>query len=123
MPRSHYARLLDERAASRGERPALRWEADGAWRDLSWRALGEEVRAAARALVAAGVREGDRVGILAPNRPEWTVADLAIQRVRAVSVPIHVTSTAEQAAWILRDAGAVMLVAGRDDAVRIAAVR
>lgn len=112
MEARHFISVFDDAVARRGEKPALRHRVDGAWRDVSWRQLGELVRAAARGLVAAGVGEGDTVGILSPNRPEWTVADLAIQRVRAVSVPVHATSAASQAAWILRDAGAKLVFAG-----------
>lgn len=112
MDSRHFVSVFDDAVARRGERPALRHRVDGTWRDVSWRELGEAVRAAARGLVAAGVGEGDRVGILSPNRPEWTVADLAIQRARGVSVPIHATSAASQAAWILRDAGAKLVFAG-----------
>ena len=120
----HLAFAFNENVAARGNRVALRHKVEGAWRDISWRALGEEVHAVARALVALGVAEGETVGLLAPNRPEWTIADLAIQQIRAVSVPIHTTSTGPQAAWILRDAGVkVLFVGGRDGHEKIQAVR
>ena len=102
----HVAHVLDERLASRGDEPALRHQVDGVWRDVSWRELAERVRALSSALVDAGVAEGDRVAILAANRPEWTIADLAVLRVRGVSVPIHATSSASQVAFILKDSGA-----------------
>jgi long-chain acyl-CoA synthetase len=109
----HLAFLFDELFASREARTALRHRVDGEWRDISWHELGQTVHVVARGLVSLGVKDGDRVGILAPNRPEWTIADLAIQQVRGVSVPIHATSTSSQTAWILRDAGVkVLFVAG-----------
>ncbi|KAA3625638.1 MAG: hypothetical protein DWQ08_09110 [Proteobacteria bacterium] len=37
-----------------------------------------------------GVRKGDRIGLMAPNGPEWTVAALAIWKVDGVIIPIHV---------------------------------
>ena len=98
MDSGHFISIFDDAVARRGERTALRHKVDGTWTDISWRVLGEQVRAAARGLVAAGVRDGETVGILSPNRPEWTVADVAIQRVRGVSVPVHATSAAAQAA-------------------------
>jgi long-chain acyl-CoA synthetase len=39
----------------------------------------------ARGLRAAGIREGDRIGILASNSPEWVLLDLAALRVKAVT--------------------------------------
>lgn len=53
-----------------------------------------------------GLRKGDRVAILAENRPEWHVVDFACQLLGAVSVPIYATSTAEQVGFILRNSGA-----------------
>ena len=106
VPARHVAHVLDERLASRGDETALRYRVDGTWREMSWKELSARVRDLSSALVDAGVGEGDRVAILAANRPEWTIADLAILRVRGVSVPIHVTSSAAQVAFILKDSGA-----------------
>jgi len=53
-----------------------------------------------------GIGKGDRVAILAENRPEWTIADFACQLLGIVSVPIYATLTAEQTAFILQDSGA-----------------
>ena len=108
----HVAHVLEERMAGRGDEPALRYRVGGAWRDVSWRELAERVRALSSALVDAGIAEGDRVAILAPNEPSWTVADLAILRVRGVSVPIHATSSEAQVGYILRDSGARLVFAG-----------
>ncbi|MFV1958163.1 MAG: long-chain fatty acid--CoA ligase [Planctomycetota bacterium] len=54
---------------------------------VTHRALFEEVAAAAEGLRRAGVKPGDRVGLFADNSRRWLVADLALQAVRAVSVP------------------------------------
>lgn len=37
-----------------------------------------------------GVGDGDLVGIMAPNGPEWTVAALAIWKVNGIVAPVHV---------------------------------
>jgi long-chain acyl-CoA synthetase len=109
--------------AGRGDEPALRHRVHGVWRDLSWRELSERVRALASALVDAGIAEGDRVAILAQNQPSWTIADLAILRVRGVSVPIHATSSEAQVGFILRDSGSRMVFAGSGETcAKVAAV-
>ena len=92
----HVAHVLEERLAARGDGVALRWKERDAWKEMAWGELRERVEALSSALVELGVAEGDRVALLGPNRPEWTIADLAILRVRGVSVPIHATSSAEQ---------------------------
>ena len=102
----HVAHVMDEKLGERGDGTALRYLDAGQWRDISWRELTGRVRDLSSALVEAGVAEGDRVAILAANRPEWTMSDLAILRVRGVSVPIHATSSASQVAFILKDSGA-----------------
>jgi long-chain acyl-CoA synthetase len=52
-----------------------------------------------------GIRKGDRVAILSENRPEWTITDFAALSLGAVTVPIYSTQTADQTAFVLRDAG------------------
>jgi long-chain acyl-CoA synthetase len=69
-----------------------------------------EVTRLAKGLVAAGVRPGDRVGLMSKTRFEWTLTDFAVWFAGAVTVPIYETSSAEQVAWILADSGAVAVV-------------
>ncbi|RJF92614.1 FadD3 family acyl-CoA ligase [Noviherbaspirillum saxi] len=69
--------------------------------ELRWRAT--------RALIALGIRPGDRVGIWAPNIWEWIVAALAIHSAGAVLVPINTRMRGYEAADILDDSGARLL--------------
>ena len=55
----------------------------------TYRELWEQVSIAARALLARGVRQGDRVGIWAPNRFEWVVIQFATARIGAILVNIN----------------------------------
>jgi long-chain acyl-CoA synthetase len=109
---NHLADVFTQRIENYGDRTALRYRAADGWRDISWRALGEQAQALANALVDAGVGAGDRVGIWSGNRPEWTLADLGCLRACAVSVPIYSTSTARQAAYIVDDAEVGILFVG-----------
>lgn len=107
--------MLRDRVRRSGGGTALVAVAPGApaeWPRLSWPALGEQVDAVARALVALGVPELDRVGIWSANRMEWTVADFGILSARATSVPIYATSTAAQAGYILEEAGIEVVFVG-----------
>jgi long-chain acyl-CoA synthetase len=72
--------------------------------------FARDVDAVARGLIAAGVQAGDRVGLMARTRYEWTLFDYAIWSAGAVVVPIYETSSAEQVQWILGDSGAVAVV-------------
>ena len=104
--------LLAAKVARFGDRTALRYRDEGGWKEISWRRLGEEVRSAAKGLVDLGVGEGDRVAIWSSNRPEWTIADLACQQIRAVSVPLYASASEAQAGYILRESEAKVAFVG-----------
>ncbi|QIK72397.1 long-chain fatty acid--CoA ligase [Propioniciclava coleopterorum] len=89
------------------DRPATRIKAGDGWEVRSYRELARDVAALAGHLVAQGIEPGDRVLILSNNRPEWSIADLALLSIRAVPVPIYPTSTPEQVRHIAGDSGAV----------------
>ena len=94
------------------------------WADVTAQAFLDEVRAVAKGMVAAGVLAGDRVALLSRTRYEWTLFDYAIWFAGAVTVPIYETSSSEQIEWILRDSGAVAIVAeGPAHTARVAGVR
>ncbi len=75
------------------------------WIGISSHEFYRDVAGVASALRGWGISQGDRVAILSENRPEWTIADFATLLLGAVVVPIYATLTAEQTAYILRDAG------------------
>ena len=72
--------------------------------------LWREVDRAARALLARGVRQGDRVGIWAPNRHEWVVTQFATARVGAILVTINPAYKAAELEYALRKTGVSLLV-------------
>ena len=53
-------------------------------------------------LLAAGVGKGTRVGLLAPNGPEFAVGAIAATRIGAVVVPINTMFQPRELAWVLR---------------------
>ncbi|GAB3714309.1 long-chain fatty acid--CoA ligase [Mariniluteicoccus flavus] len=124
MSVSHLGQMLASSVASHPDRPALRVSAGDDWSVTTYRELGTQVAALAGALVELGVEHGDRVALFSRNRPEWTVADLAVLSIGGVVVPIYQTSTARQARHILDDSGAkVVFVEGPDELAKVAEVR
>ncbi|HOX25851.1 MAG TPA: long-chain fatty acid--CoA ligase [Candidatus Krumholzibacteria bacterium] len=113
--------MLADRARALGDHPALRARTEAGWRGISYREMDRSVQAVARGLLALGVRPGDRVGIMAGNRPDWSIADFGILRAQGVVVPLYPTSTAAQVGHIVRDAGIAILFAG--GAPELAALR
>jgi fatty-acyl-CoA synthase len=64
----------------------------------------------ARALLAAGVRRGDRVALLVTNRIEWLVAAFGAAKIGAVTAAISTFSTPRELGWTLEHCGASVLV-------------
>ena len=93
-----------------GPRAALRFKRHGLYRDLCWDDYRAQALAAAAALIDIGMEPGDRVGLLAENRVEWLVADMAILTAAAVNVPPHAPLTPKQIHFQLHDAGARWLI-------------
>ncbi len=89
----------------RGSDRVMQIKREGRWVPISTRDLYHDVIGTARTLQSWGIGRGDRVAILAENRPEWAIADYATMLIGAVVVPVYPTLTAEQIAWLLRDAG------------------
>jgi long-chain acyl-CoA synthetase len=102
--------MVASNAAEHPDRVGLRIQRKGRWEDVTYREFAAQVAGVAKGLVAGGVQPGDRVGLLAKTRYEWTVLDYAIWTAGAVVVPVYETSSSDQIAWILSDSGARALV-------------
>lgn len=118
-PESNITDFLERQAEERPDHGlfAVADEQDQ-WTDVSARDARERVRALAKGLIAAGVGAGDRVGLMAATRLEWTLVDFAIWYAGAVTVPIYETSSATQVAWIVEDADVCAVVAGDESLVK-----
>jgi long-chain acyl-CoA synthetase len=107
-------RLCLEAIRKYAKTDALNHKPGGEWVHISAENFIERVRAVALGLAELGVEAGDRVALLSENRPEWSIADLAILSLGAVNVPIYTTQAVEQVRYILEDSGARLLfVSGR----------
>ncbi|MEU6120639.1 AMP-dependent synthetase/ligase [Streptomyces sp. NPDC047123] len=113
--------LLAEWAAERhGALPALRFRRAGEWQELSYTGLRDAARGVGRALLALGVRPGDRVAVLAETRPEWTCTHFGVLAAGAVVVPVYPTAGDEEVAWVVADSGATAVIC--EDAAQAAKV-
>jgi long-chain acyl-CoA synthetase len=90
-------------------------DAGGKYVPLSWRECGRRVAALRIYLRQTGLAKEQRTAILGWNCPEWTWADLAIQSMGAVTVPIYPNTAAEQVNDLLADSDAVLLFADERD--------
>ena len=102
----------------------LKRKVSGTWSPVTWSEFAGQVRDLAAGFIAAGIRPGDRVGLMSRTRFEWTLLDYAILTAGGVTVPIYPTSSLEQVEWILGDSAAVAVVVETGDhAAKIAAAR
>jgi long-chain acyl-CoA synthetase len=112
--------MFQRSEAKGGDRPFLWVKREGSYRPWSWRRVGEEADLLARALARRGVGPGDRVLIVAENRPEWCVADLAVIGAGAVTVPAYTTNTTDDHAYLLQHCEAkAVICSGRQPAKRL----
>ncbi len=108
-------RMFFARAEDLGDAAMVMEGKSGEYRPISWNSMAEEVREAASGLLSLGVAKGDRVAIMAYNRPQWLVADIAIMAVGAITVPIYHTSSEATTARILGKSGARVAFVARSD--------
>ncbi|RJQ87025.1 AMP-binding protein [Amycolatopsis panacis] len=100
---------FDRTVAAFGDRDALvDREAGSRW---TYRELAAEVNTLAHGLVATGIGKGERVGIWAPNRAEWTLLQYATAKIGAILVNINPAYRAHELEYVLNQAGVRMLVA------------
>ena len=89
---------------------AIRWEADGDWREVTWAQYRAAVRSTALGLRVAGFGAGQFGLIMARNRPEHVIADLAIVHAGGVPVSLYNTFSAEQIAYVANHCEATLAV-------------
>ena len=76
--------------------------------------LRADVDALALGLLGDGVAKGDRVGIWAPNMPEWTLLQYATAKIGAILVNINPSYRTYELEYVLKQAGISLLVAARE---------
>lgn len=85
-------------------------DAQGTYRTKSYEALWSEAEALGSAFLEAGVGRGDHVGIIADNRHEWLVTDLALLSIGAIDVPRGTDATGDEVTYILGHADCRLVV-------------
>lgn len=90
----------------RNQPRVMLYERGSEWLSISSSSLYRRVMGVAQALRQRGITRGDRVAILAENRPEWAIADFAILLIGGTTVPIYATLTGEQISFLMRHSGA-----------------
>lgn len=102
-------RLLRRHAVTIAQRRAILWPGGS----LTYADLDMRTDRLANAIIAHGIKSGDRVAILSENSPEYVEWILALAKVGAICVPLNVRLNLQEMLYILEDADVSGLVVGR----------
>ena len=113
---------LPSSAAQRfGDHLAARHRVDGEWREVTYTEVVEAIGEIALGLADLGIEPGDRVGVLADTRLEWTLASYGISAAGGVVVPVYPTNSPRECEWVLGNSGAKAVVC--EDEAQLAKVQ
>ena len=110
--------LLRDRVRPFGERTFLPRRRAQTVEPIAFARLCDEVDALAAALVELGIGRGDRVGLIAENRYEWLLVDLAITSLGAVDVPRGTDTSPSEMQFLLAHSGCRLAFADDERSAR-----
>jgi long-chain acyl-CoA synthetase len=102
--------MLLRHADSRANDAALRVKRLGRWEEFSWADYERRAASVGLGLRELGVGTGDRVAVLADNRPEWLFADLGTQGLGGVTVGVYPTSSEAEVGHVLANSVAKIVM-------------
>jgi long-chain acyl-CoA synthetase len=88
------------------------------WKETTYRDAGEKVARLARYLAARGVGVGTTVAIMSNTRPEWMLADMAVQTLGGIAVSVYQSLTAAEAGFIIADSKAKVIFIENEEQAR-----
>src|SRR6266478_1174427 len=113
-----------DRHADAGVAPALiEVDPSGKVVELGFAAVRDLANRLANVLVGHGLRRGDRVAILLPQRKETAIAHVAVYKAGLVAVPLFKLFGEEALEFRLQDSGARAIVTDRDELPKIERLR
>ena len=105
------ARAAANAADRFADRLAVRYKRGEGWADHTFAEVSEIVDEIALGLLHLGLEPGDRVGLLANTRAEWTYSSLAISRAGGVVVPIYPTNSPDECEWVIGNSDSKIVIA------------
>jgi len=115
--------LIGHHARYRPEHTAVVFADSARSQRLTWRQFHHNVNRLANALLALGIRKGDRVATVLPNSLELLEIYWAVPRIGAVLVPLSPLLNAAGVASLLADAGAAAVFVHPDGVEDVDSVR
>lgn len=112
--------LFTNRVAASPASVAMRTKTGDTWSTISWAEVGAQAADVAHGLLSLGVAAGSCVSLLSKNRPEWVIADFAIQLCGAASAPVYVTNSPRQVGHVIGDSESTVAIV--EDAAQLGKV-
>lgn len=112
--------LRDTAAAHPGV-VAQRELVDDTWQEWTYAEFAERATALAAHLVSHGLGTGDRVALVSPNCPAWSVVDYGAMSAGATVVPVHLTSGSAQKRYVLEHSRATVVAVLGDEELALVA--
>ncbi len=94
--------ILDHYEQSfKGKDDVLAGKENGEWKKYNLKTIREMVDNISYGLISLGVKKGDKIATISPNRPEWNILDYAILQIGAIHVPVYPTISDNDYRYIL----------------------
>ncbi|MFV1851569.1 MAG: long-chain fatty acid--CoA ligase [Thalassospira sp.] len=106
-----FPKVLAYNARNWGGDVAMREKEFGIWQEFTWKDYNDRVKWMTLGMRALGLGQGDVVGIIGENRPEWVWAEIAAHAMRGMSVGLYQDSLHEEVAYLITYSGARILIA------------
>ena len=110
-------KLLTLHARDHGGEVAMREKDFGIWHPITWAQMHERVRAFALGLRQLGVGQGDVVGLIGDNRPDWVMGEIAAHAAQAMSLGIYRDALDEEVAYLITYADVKVVFAEDEEQV------
>ena len=88
---------------------------DGIWRTYTADEYVSMSDSVGYGLLNIGIERGDKISVISQNRAEWNLADMGINKIGAINVPIYPNITSADYEYILNDAGVKVLFVGSEE--------
>jgi long-chain acyl-CoA synthetase len=111
MSESTLPRLLRRNAKDIANRPAIREKTLGIWQTWTWSEYYRQVGDFALGLAALGAQRGEKLSVIGDNRPRLYAAQLAVQALGGMAVPVYQDSIAAELVYVLNHAEVSVIVA------------
>lgn len=106
------------------KKDAFTQKENGKWHSLSSDEFITRAKKLSTGLIQIGIKTGGRVAIISNNRTEWHLADLALQQLGVITVPIYPNITEADYEYILNDCGAkAVFISSQDIVTKIESIK